>query len=400
MIYICTCLLYIITHIQLYFLRWKAFRTVPLPQQIQDFSERISIIIPSFNQAEDLQELIPQLLEQDYPGGFEIIVVIHGSKDNTMDILQFYESTYRNIRHTSIPKSAHFIDFQKLAINIGIKAARTEWLIIASPKMRPQGSAWLQALTKGITTDCDLIFGYANYTLTNQATHPFQYETHINYVENIACLLQNKSPHSIGLNCAFKKKALNLDKLYPPSSIKYTIGGFSLLINQIAQHGTVKFTTDTDAIVSINTDKETLSEIERARIVEKLFIATSSKTHRLKDIYTFSTLILLYLGSVIGVLPLIPLINSNFQSDIIVSLPLLSTYEISPETLVIISILSFIIYIISLLLPIKWVVRNFKHFNIKLPLFYHLVLPIALPILNIYKRTSVFFKEKSYRRRM
>ena len=49
---------------------------------------RLSVCIPARNEADNLRRLLPSLLEQDYPGEFEILVWDDGSEDATWEVLR------------------------------------------------------------------------------------------------------------------------------------------------------------------------------------------------------------------------------------------------------------------------------------------------------------------------
>jgi len=51
-----------------------------------------SVMIPAYNEEKSIASTIESILKSDYPGGFEVIVIDDGSKDNTLKIAKKYES--------------------------------------------------------------------------------------------------------------------------------------------------------------------------------------------------------------------------------------------------------------------------------------------------------------------
>lgn len=77
----------------------------------------ISIITPSYNQGEFIEDTILSVKNQDYPN-FEHIIIDGGSTDKTLDIIRKYEGTY-NMRWISEPD-----DSPVNALNKGFKMAK------------------------------------------------------------------------------------------------------------------------------------------------------------------------------------------------------------------------------------------------------------------------------------
>lgn len=61
----------------------------------------VSIITPTFNQGDFIEETILSIKNQRYPN-IEHIIIDGGSKDNTLDVVKKYEGTY-NMRWISEP---------------------------------------------------------------------------------------------------------------------------------------------------------------------------------------------------------------------------------------------------------------------------------------------------------
>lgn len=84
-------------------------------------SPLLSVVTPSYNQAEFLHDNIQSILQQSHDD-VEHIVVDGESTDTTLDILREYESEY-NLRWVSEPDRG-----QSHALNKGIEMARGEWI--------------------------------------------------------------------------------------------------------------------------------------------------------------------------------------------------------------------------------------------------------------------------------
>lgn len=109
----------------------------------------LSIIIPAHNQAAALRRHLPSILSQDYDR-FEIIVINAASTDDTSDVIERFELTNANLRHTFTPTSARDISLERLALTLGFKAATFDWVVITHPDCEPVSSQWLTRIGQAI----------------------------------------------------------------------------------------------------------------------------------------------------------------------------------------------------------------------------------------------------------
>jgi glycosyltransferase involved in cell wall biosynthesis len=67
---------------------------------MQGLEESLSVILPAYNEAENLKELIPEVISflRSYISKFEVIVVNDGSEDGTDEILSRFCESYPELK--------------------------------------------------------------------------------------------------------------------------------------------------------------------------------------------------------------------------------------------------------------------------------------------------------------
>jgi cellulose synthase/poly-beta-1,6-N-acetylglucosamine synthase-like glycosyltransferase len=110
-----------------------------------------------------LRQTLPELLTQEYPADYEVIVVDMHSTDDTKDILEELEYTHPHLHHTHCPSTARDISLHRLALTLGIRAAAHEWVVLSEADCRPSGPQWLLHLMQPCTDDKDAVLGVMRY---------------------------------------------------------------------------------------------------------------------------------------------------------------------------------------------------------------------------------------------
>ena len=129
-----------------------------------------SIIVPSRNYEENLKELIPTLLEQDYPD-FEVVVIDDCSLDGTEWYLSELKLQYSKLKTSRIIQETDFPN--ALAITIGIRASSKEWLIFLNPLCRVSGKDWLKSFAGELHPKTEAAFGFVKYANTKGSMQKF-----------------------------------------------------------------------------------------------------------------------------------------------------------------------------------------------------------------------------------
>jgi poly-beta-1,6-N-acetyl-D-glucosamine synthase len=149
--------------IQLFY--WLLFYLAPYlykPAERQIGKEPVSVIICARNEADNLRNFLPSVLEQDYPS-YEVIVVNDCSEDSSDDVLGHFLMQYPHLKITSINKDPKFTHNKKFAQFIGIKAATNEILLFTDADCQPESDVWLSYMTSNFDSKTDLVLGYGGY---------------------------------------------------------------------------------------------------------------------------------------------------------------------------------------------------------------------------------------------
>ncbi|MCR5456299.1 MAG: glycosyltransferase [Bacteroidales bacterium] len=122
----------------------------------------VSVVICAKNEADNLKARLGYVLDQDYPD-FEVVVVNDQSTDDTELILDEYKQKYPNLYVTEISHNPQFRQGKKLALTIGIKAAKHEWLLLTDADCIPVSKNWIRTMSQHFTEGNDFVLGYGGY---------------------------------------------------------------------------------------------------------------------------------------------------------------------------------------------------------------------------------------------
>ena len=122
----------------------------------------VSVIICARNEGENLRRFLPLVLEQDYLD-YEVIIVNDGSCDDTENIIKDLQKIYHNLYITNIPQETRIISHKKLAITVGVKAAKNEILLFTDADCRPLTSNWIKTMVRNFDNQTEFVLGHGNY---------------------------------------------------------------------------------------------------------------------------------------------------------------------------------------------------------------------------------------------
>ena len=195
----------------------------------------ISVIITTKNNAAELKKNLPFVLDQDYPN-FEVIVVNSDSTDETDMVLKAAAIKYPRLYHTFVPANTDAINEKKLALTLGIKAAKNNILLFTEAYCRPCSSQWITAYGKEFVRGRDIVLGFSRLTIPKRV--PMRqfilFDNLIHHLKFLSMAIENRPFMGIGRNMAYKKELFFANKGFSPI-LNREGGEDDLYINRIAR---------------------------------------------------------------------------------------------------------------------------------------------------------------------
>ena len=122
----------------------------------------VSIIICAKDEAPNLKEHLPSILNQDY-SDYEVIVVNDCSEDETEQVLKSLKKKHKHLKISTIKKDNKFGHGKKFALFIGIKAAKNDWLLLTDADCYAETNRWLFTMQRNFKKNASFVLGYGGY---------------------------------------------------------------------------------------------------------------------------------------------------------------------------------------------------------------------------------------------
>lgn len=194
----------------------------------------VSVIICARNEAENLKNFLPSVLEQDYPS-FEVIVVNDCSEDNSYNILGEYLLKYPHLKVSTINKDPKFTHNKKFAQFIGIKAAKNEILLFTDADCRPKTNKWLEGMISNFNENTNFVLGYGSYMKKKGLLNTFiRYDAVIIGMQYFGLAIRGIPYMGVGRNLAYRRSVFFTSKGFK-SHTHLASGDDDLFINNNAR---------------------------------------------------------------------------------------------------------------------------------------------------------------------
>lgn len=198
----------------------------------------VSVIVPIYNEDYDyLDNRLPALFAQQYANLYEVVVVYVGSNSDFYEELISARLRHPNLVVTKIQYNPRFPISPKMAINVGIKSARHEHVLLTTTDAEPASEQWLSMMGKAFMRG-DIVLGYtaiekgaglANYLIRLSRLHLS--------MAWLARAVRGRTYRGSRCNVGFTKELYFGAKGF--THLNMTIGENDLFINHIATRNNV-----------------------------------------------------------------------------------------------------------------------------------------------------------------
>ena len=165
----------------------------------------VSVVICARNEEKNLEEFLPLVLDQEYPD-FEVVVVDDCSVDDTDMVLKRLSARYPNLKTTAIKLDKKFYSGKKLALTIGIKAAKNNWVLLTDADCKPSCSEWLANMASHFNSPNEVVLGYGGYIASKGFLNKFiRLDTFFIAMQYMGFAFFGKPYMGVGRNLAYTK---------------------------------------------------------------------------------------------------------------------------------------------------------------------------------------------------
>lgn len=221
--------------------------TIKNKVSFNDVQAPVSVIICSKDEVDNLRKYLPFVLAQDYPD-FEVIVVNDGSTDESEIFLNELKKSHHNLRTTFVPVGTTNLSTKKLAITLGVKAAKNEWLLFTDADCMPEDKTWIARMARNFNPGVEFVLGYGAYFNKKGFVNKLiTYDTLYNALLYLGFAFNGKPYMGVGRNMAYRKEVFFRQKGFA-TTLHLRSGDDDLMVNSAANQFNTKIEVAPDSI--------------------------------------------------------------------------------------------------------------------------------------------------------
>lgn len=195
----------------------------------------VSVIVCSKNAYEYLLDLIPAILNQDYPE-FELVIVNDCSDDQTEEYLKDMARNNSKINLVNLTQNLNFFHGKKFPLSMGIKSAKHDLLLLTDADCLPNTNQWIKEMVGAYQKDTEIVVGYGPYFERKGLLNKLiRFDTLYIAMQYLSLALAKKPYMGVGRNLSYRKSTFMRNKGFT-SHYNIPSGDDDLFISQVANN--------------------------------------------------------------------------------------------------------------------------------------------------------------------
>lgn len=214
-----------------------------------DKLEPVSVVVCARDSYEYLIDLVPALLDQDYPD-FEIVIVNDCSDDETEQWLKDIERREPRIKPVQLFQHLNFFNGKKFPLSMGIKSAKNDLIVLTDVNCLPTNNQWLRSVVNSYGNNTEVVIGYSPYTHKKGLFNQLMRFDALQYAMFYLSAALNRRPFmGIGTNLSYRKELFYRNKGFT-SHYTTSVGDDDLFISQVAKSRNTEVLIDAENTIT------------------------------------------------------------------------------------------------------------------------------------------------------
>lgn len=222
----------------------------------------VTVVVYARDDAWNLPALIRRIYAQDYPGPLEVVVVSDLSGYDTADVdaAGALMPEFPTLRVTYIPAHSRSLSRKKLAVTLGVKAARHPFVSMTLGNCSIPSTDWLRRMMAHTAVDgenCSVVVGAATMRDREGAPGPKRrlrgFDDTWQALRSILPALNGRPIRATGANLVYSRELFFANQGFA-RSLNLNWGDDDLFVSEIAQTASTAVELSPDTIVEVMED--------------------------------------------------------------------------------------------------------------------------------------------------
>jgi len=232
-----------------------------------------SVVIYSQGDSDNLETLLRTILGQDYPAAFEVIVVNEGESVEVRDTVSMLRAAHSNLYLTFTPQGVVNLSRKKLALTLGIKAARYDIVVLTTTAADIESPLWLKRMMRPFDRDgkTEIVLGYSYIDPEEDSEFGSRMRAFDHVADSVRWLGTAIARHPFRgteYNIAYRKQAFLRNKGFA-RSLNLHYGDDDIFISEIVRPGNTVVELSDESLVRLRHGNA--PRIFRERVLRRMF---------------------------------------------------------------------------------------------------------------------------------